>query len=307
MRTGRAGRDENRPGAAWALAVASWGRMRRVTDQELSHCYRHPDRETALHCSTCGRPICADCMTPTPVGQRCPECLGRTRVSRPRAVGGEPRATFALIAICVIAFLVVGGASGGLGGTIGGARFDQFALFGPSVASGEWWRLVTAIFLHVNLLHLLFNMYALYWLGPLLERRFGTLRYLALFLVAGLWGSAGALLVTPDAVTVGASGAIFGLMGALVVVLRRRGTRDLGGIGAVIAINLVFTFSFSGISIGGHIGGLIGGTLAAAVLEYGGVYKNRLGAAVWLGLLVLAAIGTTAAIVASHHAGAVVG
>jgi membrane associated rhomboid family serine protease len=281
--------------------------MRPVTDHELSECYRHPGRETALHCSTCGRPICADCMTPTPVGQRCPECLGRTRVTRPRAVGGEPRATFALIAICVVAFLVVGGAGGGFGGSIGGAGFARYALFGPSVASGEWWRLVTAIFLHVNIIHLLFNMYALYWIGPVLEQRFGTVRYVALFLVGGLWGSAGALILSPQAVTVGASGAIFGLMGALVVVVRRRGTRDLGGIGAVIALNLVFTFTFSGISIGGHIGGLIGGTLAAAVLEYGGVFRDKLGAAVWVGLVALAAIATTVAIVAAHHSGSVVG
>jgi membrane associated rhomboid family serine protease len=262
--------------------------MPRVTDERLPDCYRHPGRETALSCSNCGRPICPECMTPTPVGQRCPECVGRTRVVRPRAVTGEPRVTYALIAANVVVFLALGGL-GSFAGNPTSSQFYRFALYGPAVANGDWWRMVTSMFLHANLLHIGFNMYALYIFGPPLEQRFGGLRFAALYFVAGLWGSAGALLLSPNVPTVGASGAIFGLMGGLVVVLRRHGARNMSGVGAIIFINLLLTFSISGISIGGHIGGLIGGILTAAVLEFGGVYRERLGWMVAAGVIALAA------------------
>ena len=173
-----------------------------------------------------------------------------------------PFVTYALIAACVLMFLgPQKGLSGGLGSGSGISQQSliDFALAGPPVADGDWWRMVTSMFLHGSIIHLGFNMYALWIFGPAIERRYGPARYLALYLAAGLWGSAGALILSPNGYTVGASGAIFGLMGAFVAIAtgagrprpRRRRRAD--------RINLVFTFAIPGISIGGHLGGLAGG------------------------------------------------
>jgi membrane associated rhomboid family serine protease len=141
------------------------------------------------------------------------------------------------------------------------------ALYGPAVAGGDLWRLVTAGFLHAGFLHLLFNMYALYILGTLLEPAIGRLRFGLIYFVSLLCGSFGALLVTPNTVTVGASGAVFGLMGAGVLVMRSRGISPMqSGLPLWIGINLLFTVAIPGISIGGHLGGLLGGALAAVLL-----------------------------------------
>ena len=170
-----------------------------------------------------------------------------------------PFVTYALIAACVLMFLgPQKGLSSGLvvgGGGISQQSLIDFALAGPPVANGDWWRMFTSMFLHGSIIHLGFNMYALWIFGPAIERRFGPARYLALYFTAGLWGSAGALILSPNGYTVGASGAIFGLMGAFVAIARVQGSRDLGGVGALIGINLVFTFAIPGISIGGHLGG----------------------------------------------------
>jgi membrane associated rhomboid family serine protease len=226
-------------------------------------CYRHPDRPTLVRCSRCERPICTDCMRPAPVGIHCPECAGGgSRFSVPKLYGGsQPVATITLIAINVVVFLLE------RGGDSSTYVFREGALTGAGVANGEWWRVGTAAFLHANALHILFNMYALWLLGRALERYIGTARFLAIYVVAGITGSAGALLVTnPNTATVGASGAIFGLMGALLV-LERRGVPLVGPILPVLLINLVITLAIPGISIGGHIGGVIGGVLAALALE----------------------------------------
>jgi membrane associated rhomboid family serine protease len=156
------------------------------------------------------------------------------------------------------------GVSGGLAGS---TLFQKYSLYGPSVADGEVYRLLTSGFLHAGLFHLLVNMYSLWILGTLLEPTIGRIQYLLIYFVSLLAGSFGALLVTPHAPTVGASGAIFGLMGAGVIVLRHRGISPLqSGLPLWIGINLVFSFAVPGISVGGHIGGLIGGALAALVL-----------------------------------------
>jgi membrane associated rhomboid family serine protease len=238
-------------------------------------CYRHPNRETGVHCSNCGRPICPDCMTSTPVGMRCPECARqrtRVRTMRSAARSGEPVLTYALIAINVVAFIgeLAGGASAG-GGSLGTSRlFADGALRASDVANGDYWRLITAGFLHASVFHIFFNMFALWILGQMLEPAIGSLRFGLIYFVSLLAGSFGALLVTPDSFTVGASGAIFGLMGAAVVVLRNRGINPMeSGLGLWIGLNLLLTFTLSNISIGGHIGGLIGGTLAALVLFEG--------------------------------------
>jgi membrane associated rhomboid family serine protease len=238
-------------------------------------CYRHPNRETGVHCSNCGRPICPDCMTSTPVGMRCPECARqrtRVRTMRSAARSGEPVLTYALIAINVVAFIgeLAGGASAG-GGSLGTSRlFADGALRASDVANGDYWRLITAGFLHASVFHIFFNMFALWILGQMLEPAIGSVRFGLIYFVSLLAGSFGALVVTPDALTVGASGAIFGLMGAAVVVLRNRGINPMeSGLGLWIGLNLLLTFTLSNISIGGHIGGLIGGTLAALVLFEG--------------------------------------
>jgi membrane associated rhomboid family serine protease len=274
------------------------------------YCYRHPDRETGLSCSECDRPICYDCMTPAPVGLRCPEHSGKPqgvqRVVQPaqRAVTGVGSSrvnavTTALIAINVAVYLAELAFGGSFDGT-GNWIFNHGALFAngvytqgsiaplpigqtaagyhaAGVAHGEWWRLMTAAFLHLGPLHLGINMYSLYWVGSLLEQVIGRWRFLLLYLVSGLAGSAGALLLTPSAATVGASGAIFGVLGALFVLERQRHIATGGRIAGLIVINLIFTFAFSGfafggsvggvtISLGGHVGGLIGGVALMWVL-----------------------------------------
>jgi membrane associated rhomboid family serine protease len=211
-------------------------------------------------------------MTPTPVGMRCPECSRqRTRVKTSATVtrGETPVATYVIIGICVALQLgeMASGANAAAGGLGGSSLIQNFALFGPSVADGEVYRLLTAGFLHSGLFHLLVNMFSLWVLGTMLEPGIGRLRFVLIYLVSLLAGSFGALIVTPHAVTVGASGAIFGLLGAGVVILRNRGIDPMqSGLPLWIGINLVFSFAVPGISIGGHIGGLIGGALAAVVL-----------------------------------------
>jgi membrane associated rhomboid family serine protease len=231
-------------------------------------CYRHPGRETGVSCSSCGRPICPDCMTATPVGMRCPECARqRTKVKTARTMYADPTLTYILMGINVIVFL--GEMLGGAGATsgFGGELAARGALYGPAVADGEVWRLLTAGFLHGGILHILFNMYALYILGTMLEPAVGRLRFGLIYFVSLLCGSLGVLLIDPNQVTLGASGAVFGLMGAAVVVMRNRGV-DLmqSGLPIWIGINLLITFTIPHISIGGHIGGLIGGALVAVLL-----------------------------------------
>ena len=238
-------------------------------------CYRHPNRETGVSCSSCGRPICPECMTPTPVGMRCPECANqRTRVVRnPTGTpsGAAFPATIALVAVNVVVYLVeILRGPGGLSG-ISPQMYFEFALNGVEVAGGEWYRLVTAGFLHENIWHILLNMVALYFGGRLLEPAIGTPRYLALYFASLLAGSFGALVVSgPQAFTIGASGAIFGVFAAAFVIARGRGLGAVASeLGILIAINLAFTLGYPGVSVGGHFGGLIGGAICGAAIVAG--------------------------------------
>ncbi len=201
-------------------------------------------------------------MTATPVGMRCPECSRqKTKVRTAATIRRDPQLAYALIAVNVIAFIAMSVGGGGFDGR-GGEVYNNGALFGPLVADGEWWRIVTAGFLHAGILHLAFNMYFLYFLGQLLEPEIGRLRFGVIYFVSMLGGSLGALVLSPNAVTVGASGAVFGLMGAAILALRARGIDPMqSGLGVTLLLNLGITFVIPNISIGGHIGGLIAGGL----------------------------------------------
>lgn len=269
-------------------------------------CYRHPDRETNVACSGCGRPICTECMHPSPVGMRCPECAGeRTRArALPLRRAETPYGTYALIALNVIVFLAElggGGDAASLGG--GGTLIREGGLLAPAIADGdEWYRIVTSGFLHAGPLHLFLNMFVLYILGNLLEPAIGTARMAAIYLVSLLAGSLGALLLDPNQLTVGASGAVYGLMAATFLVARRRGIEQLASqIGIWVVINLAFTFSVPGISIGGHLGGLAGGALAALVI-LAGERRRAIGAEA-LGLLAIGAASFAGSLWAAAQGG----
>jgi len=222
-------------------------------------CYRHSSRETRVSCSSCGRPICPDCMTSTPVGMRCPECARqKTKVRTAATLTGPPQLTYVLIAINVLAYAATAVGGGSIGG--GAGVYGNGALNGPLVADGEWWRIVTGGFLHATVLHLAFNMYFLYFLGTMLEPSIGKLRFGMIYAVSLVGGSLGALLINPNSVTVGASGAVFGLMGAAILAMRARGINPMqSGLGVTLLLNLALTFVIPSISIGGHLGGLFAG------------------------------------------------
>jgi membrane associated rhomboid family serine protease len=207
-------------------------------------------------------------MTPAPVGLRCPDHSGKPQGIRKVAkVAGRTStgfgsqylngATLALIAINVGVVVVELGINGSF---TNNDVFLKGVLWGPFVANGDWWRLVTSMFLHANIWHIAVNMWSLYIVGTILEQAIGRWRFLLLYLVSGIAGSAGALVWSPTQPTVGASGAIFGILGALFI-LERRGSIQTGGqVAGMIVLNLVITFVFSSyISVGGHVGGLIGG------------------------------------------------
>ena len=245
-------------------------------------CYRHPDRETYISCSDCGRPICTECMTPAPVGQRCPEHSGQPQGVRRVAKGARRNpfegttalVTKGLIALNVLIYVITAVQGNGINspggpsllrrnsaGWYSGSLFAKWVLYGPAVANGDWWRLITSAFLHANLIHIAFNMYFLWFVGSAVESALGRGRFIAVYLISGLAGSAGALVFTPTSPTVGASGALFGLLGAALVLERQRSYVLGGSAAALILINLILSFSLSNISVGGHIGGLIGGVI----------------------------------------------
>ena len=268
----------------------------------MATCYRHPDRETGLSCSECGRPICTDCVTFAPVGLRCPDHATSSNAPKvPRQLKRVARGarisptdaivTRILVAVNVVVFLITVAQGSGLN-TPGGSLFYKWALSGPAVHHGDWWRLITAAFLHGGLIHIAFNMLALWWLGAPVEMVLGRARFIGLYFVSGLAGSAGALVANPNAITVGASGAIFGLLGAGLI-LEWQATGSLAGnYLTLILINLAISFAVPGISIGGHIGGLIGGigaTLAFSRFGRGHAAYGRIGVVGVASLVAIAA------------------
>jgi membrane associated rhomboid family serine protease len=280
----------------------------------MAVCYRHPNRETGVSCSSCGRPICPDCMTPTPVGMRCPECSReRTKVKTIRTSSSTPVVTQAIIAINVVAFLAETAAGAPLGGGGGGSIYNHGVLFGPAISGHlvfppgfpfaghhQYWRLLTSGFLHDGILHIGLNMLFLYMMGPMIENAIGRVNYAAVYGASLLAGAFGALAFTPLAQTVGASGAIFGIFGALIVIAHNRGISIWqSGLGLTLIINLVFTLSVKGISIGGHVGGLAAGLICGfAFVELGERRRMR-----YAPLLVCALIAVVSVIGAIAVAG----
>lgn len=243
-------------------------------------------------------------MTPTPVGMRCPECAKqRTKVVRMRSRSASvPRVTYALIIINVAVFLAERGQFTLSGSSVHGQVVEEGLLQRELISNGhQYWRLVSSAFLHVDILHIGFNMYLLYLLGLMLEPAIGSVRFAALYFTSLLAGSFGALLAT-GAPSLGASGAVFGLMGAAAVELRARRMSVMeSGIGALIIFNLILSFTLANVSVGAHIGGLIGGALAAAALRYGDSHRMP-----WFGLAacaVLSAASVAGALAAASATG----
>jgi membrane associated rhomboid family serine protease len=232
-------------------------------------CYRHPDRATYVRCTRCNRPICPECMRDAAVGHQCAECVsdGAKTVRQARTATGTPQkpvVTYTLIAINVAMFVL---------DTASRTMQSELVLSSPAVAGGDLYRLLTSAFMHYGITHLLFNMYALFVVGPPLEVWLGRLRFGALYLLSALGGSVLVYLLSPlNAATAGASGAVFGLFGASFVVGKRLNL-DVRWVIGLIAINLAFTFVIpllggQNISWEGHIGGLVTGAVVAAAFAY---------------------------------------
>ena len=224
-------------------------------------CYRHPDRETLLACSRCGRPICSACSTDATVGQRCPECLrveGTQKVIPTGSRRSTTSVTLGIIVVTVGFYLFTRGAAGE-------TAVRNLAQFNLAVSQGEFWRLFTPVLLHANLTHILFNMWALWVLGPQIERGVGTGPFVGAYLAsAGMGGAFAFLLGDPLDVAVGASGAIFGLFGIwLNWAVRRRNTAYgqalLRQIGFLLLLNAALPFVIRNISWEAHLGGLVAG------------------------------------------------
>ncbi|AKJ12040.1 Rhomboid family protein [Streptomyces incarnatus] len=246
-------------------------------------CYRHPDRETGVRCTRCERPICPECMVSASVGFQCPECVRggsgtghAATASRPRTIAGgsvtaDPRLlTKVLIGVNLAVFLAQI--------AVGDRLTNRFELIGQAytpllhgvqgIAEGQYYRLLTAMFLHGGYAHILFNMLSLWWIGGPLEAALGRARYLALYVVSGLAGSALTyLLAAPNQPSLGASGAIFGLFGATAVLMRRL-NYDMRPLIALLVINLIITFTWANIAWQAHIGGLVAGVVTGYAMVH---------------------------------------
>lgn len=230
-------------------------------------CYRHPERATYVQCTRCGRYMCPECMRSAAVGHQCVDCVseGARSVRQARSTfGGVHHATGALVSYGLIGANVVMFV---LQKTSPQVQ-SRLVLWAPAVAGGDLYRLLSSAFLHYGLLHLLFNMWALYVIGPPLESWLGRLRFGALYGLSALGGSVVVYLLAPlNAATAGASGAVFGLFGATFVVAKRLNL-DVRWVVLLIGVNLVFTFTIPSISWQGHVGGLITGAVVAAAYVY---------------------------------------
>jgi membrane associated rhomboid family serine protease len=243
--------------------------MSESTGSAGNFCYRHPDRQSFVLCQRCGRTICPECQTQAAVGVHCPECVRESRASAPktksrlrmavRPGSGRPVVTLSIIGLSVVVYLlqlITGGSSG---------IVSQNLLYYPAFTLFEPWRLLTSVFVHGSPLHLAFNMYTLYIFGQMLEEALGRARFLALYLLAGLGGSVAVLLLAPGSAVLGASGAIFGLMGAFLVIQRGFGGNNRGLL-IILGLNFIFPFlPGSNVSWQAHVGGLVVGALLGLI------------------------------------------
>jgi membrane associated rhomboid family serine protease len=239
----------------------------------IEHCYRHPDRETGRRCTRCGKPACGDCLVQVSVGSHCVDCIKAARPDvKTRAKFWNARqptlVTYTLMAVNIAVYLWTVNANR----TIDFGRFKHgeytLALAKPFIEQNhEYYRLVSSGFLHYSIFHIGMNMLLLFQLGQLLEPAIGRVRFGLLYFSSLLAGSFGALLLQPNGLTGGASGAVFGLMAAAAIGLHRRGVNVFKtGIGTTLILNLVITFTIPGISVGGHLGGAIAGAICGFVI-----------------------------------------
>ena len=236
-------------------------------------CPRHPGRVSYVRCQRCGRPTCPECAVPAAVGVQCVDCVREAQLAAPvnRTLlgapvrAGRPVVTLTIIALCAVSYL--------LQLALGWGGWTAKLAFAPFLGETEPWRFVTGAFLHGSFVHILLNMYALWIVGPYLERMLGRWRYTALFLLSAIGGHVAVLLLADPSsrpwitATVGASGAVFGLFGAVLLTLRRTG-QDARGMLVIIALNFVIGFVVPNISWEGHLGGLITGTVLGAAYVF---------------------------------------
>ena len=267
-----------------------------------NHCYRHSDRESYILCQRCGRTICVSCQTQAAVGLHCPECIreGRARVPRTKsrlatsvgrlAAPGSPAVTYSIIGLTALVFLLQ---------LLSGGLVTRYLTYFPALTAREPWTLITSLFVHStgSFLHILFNMFSLFIFGRILEPMVGRGRFLVLYLLSGLGGSVAVLLLNPSGGVLGASGAIFGLLGAFFVIQRGLGGNS-GQLVVLIVINLTIGFFVPNISWQAHVGGLVVGTLVAFVYMRTrlGRQKNRqllLVTSIAAGLIALSYVGFT--------------
>jgi membrane associated rhomboid family serine protease len=235
-------------------------------ERTLPTCYRHPDRETRLACSSCGRPACVDCVHPAEVGQKCDECAPHVEAApAPTSLLQAAPFSMVVLGICVAVFAV-----GFLSPELNRTLFMAGAQFNQAVAAGEWHRLFTAAFLHAGMMHILFNMWALYLFGPPLEREVGTIPFAGLYIASALAGAAAYFVGGAPNPAVGASGAIFGLFGAwLAASFRNRhtaaGRAGLRQLLVLLGINLALPLIAPAIAWEAHLGGLVAGFVVMAI------------------------------------------
>ena len=231
----------------------------------MHYCKNHPEKETYVRCTRCENYICTDCMRSASIGYQCPSCASDSTpvikgINRNRIIPSQKNTqvtkflSISLLVVYVFQFL------------LGDVLIANFALFAPSVTNGQWWLLITAGFLHGSIIHLLFNVYILWVLGSQLESIVGKAKFIIIYFGSLLGGSLASYLFSPfGSYSIGASGAIFGLMGAMLVVGRERNL-DISQITTLVVINVVIGFVLSGIDWRAHLGGLAAGAFITWVL-----------------------------------------
>lgn len=283
--------------------------------QPQPRCVRHPDRPTLLACSRCGRPACPECLRPASVGQHCVDCVAAAERSTPQArtIAGapvrsdrpSPIVTYVLIALNVLVFGITAAQSGSvMANEQGSALFLDWALWPPIIAAhGEYIRILGSGFLHFGLLHLAVNMFALWVIGRDTELVLGRARYLSVYLVSILGGSAAVMFMETGAVTAGASGAVFGLLGAQAVILLRL-RRSPAPVLTIVGLNVIISITIPGISLWGHLGGLVAGAAATAALLYAPQYlgagtdRDRIVRTGWTALVAVVVVTLLAIVLA---------